>query len=124
MMKHNASMDDAAGLAPTSIGAPGLGADVSGILDVAVLGGALVERRQDPAGLELRLFGRLDRDASDLLGTAAVPVVQVDLTRLDSVDPVALRSLVERQRSEHEAGRQLLLRIAPDQVAALGTTES
>jgi ABC-type transporter Mla MlaB component len=47
----------------------------------------------------------------------------VDLTRLDSVEPAGLRSLIDHQRREQEAGRQLLLRIAPDQVLELTRPE-
>jgi hypothetical protein len=94
-------------------------------LDIAVLGGMLVERFEDSDRLELKLFGRLDVESERLLedvlpGDAGL----LDLSCLDSTDPAALRTLTARQREEHQAGRDLLLRIAPHQASQLTQPEA
>jgi ABC-type transporter Mla MlaB component len=121
-MKREPSMDDLQSLAcrPAS---PGHDTAAVGTPDVAVLPGVLVERHEDTAGLQLTLFGRLDGVAADLLQASLLADLPhgalLDLSRLDRVDPAALRGLVDRQRDELRAGRQLLLRIAPHQVSEL-----
>jgi ABC-type transporter Mla MlaB component len=92
-------------------------------LEILVCGDLLVERRQHPERVELVLFGQLHRRAAEsveaqLLDACEDPVL-LDLTHLDLAEPAALGRLADRQREEHQAGRQVLLRIAPEQVAQL-----
>lgn len=92
-------------------------------LDVIVCGELLVERHERAGRLEFVLFGALGAGAAasveaELLDDGKTPVL-VDLTHLDFTEPSALCRLVDRQREEHLAGRQLLLRIAPEQVTQL-----
>ncbi len=97
-------------------------------LDIAVLGGLLVELHGHDGELELKLFGRLDGESARLLEsgllTGLPDTALLDATNLDTVEPAALRSLTDRQREQQRAGRQLLLRIAPHQVADLSRPEA
>lgn len=106
-----------------SLASPGQDAAAAGTLDVAVLPGVLVERHENAGGLQLRLFGQLDGPAADLLQSTLLADLPhgavLDLSHLDRVDPAALRSLIDRQRDDLRAGRQLLMRIAPHQVSEL-----
>ncbi|HET9719439.1 MAG TPA: hypothetical protein VFP55_05125 [Solirubrobacteraceae bacterium] len=103
--------------------APGPDTAAAGSLDVAVLPGVLVERHEDAEGLRLKLFGRLDGPAAELLQASLLADLPqgalLDLSQLDRVEPAALMSLIDRQRDDLRAGRQLLLRIAPHQVSEL-----
>jgi ABC-type transporter Mla MlaB component len=115
MMKRNASMAGVRRLV-----SPASAPERADTLDLAVVGGLLVERQQDGDHLELKLFGQLDRESAQFLsGDLPAGTELLDLTELDSVDPGALQSLTERQRAEHAAGHDLRLRIAPHQVSAL-----
>lgn len=97
----------------------------SATLDIAVLGGMLVERFQDSDHLELKLFGRLDAESERLLeDLLPEDAGLLDLSGLDSTEPAALRTLTGRQRHEYEAGRELLLRIAPHQATQLAQPEA
>lgn len=101
--------------------------------DVSACGGLLVERHERVDRIEFVLFGELDRDAArvvelalleDATATATAPAaapatVLLDLTYLSATEPAAVRRLIERQRADYRAGRQLLLRIAPQQVSQL-----
>lgn len=92
-------------------------------LDVLVCGNLLVERHDRGDRLNYVLFGLLDADATETVEAQLLKgsedTILLDLTHLNVAEPVALCRLVERQREEHQAGRQLLLRIAPEQVAQL-----
>lgn len=102
---------------------PATGPTATGSLDIAALAGLLVERREQASELELTLFGRLDGESARLLESsllAELPTTALlDLTALDTVEPAALGKLIDRQRAEHRAGRQLLLRITPHQASEL-----
>jgi hypothetical protein len=108
-------MDDV--LRPVS---PGCGCASTESLDIAALGGLLVELHEHHGERDLRLFGRLDRESARLLESGLLadlpPTTLLDLTNLDTVEPDALRSLTDRQREQLRAGRQLLVRIAPHQI--------
>ena len=69
------------------------------------------------------LFGELDREAARAveltLLEGAPSTVLLDLTCLSGAESAAMCRLVDRQRADYRAGRQLLLRIAPSQVSQL-----
>lgn len=117
-MKREAHMDDARRLLP-----PAEQTERVDPLDVLVCGKLLVERHARPDRLEFVLFGELSSEATQAverqLLDGAPAAALLDLTHADVADPAALSRLVDRQGEEHRAGRQLLLRIAPDQVAQL-----
>jgi ABC-type transporter Mla MlaB component len=82
-----------------------------------------VERHDGPDGLAFVLFGQLHSEAAGTVEAqlldASEDTVLLDLTHLTVAEPAGLCRLVDRQREEHQAGRQLLVRIAPEQVAQL-----
>lgn len=96
-------------------------------LDVSVCGGLLVERRERADRIEFVLFGELDREAARAveltLLEGAPSTVLLDLTYLSGAESAAMCRLVDRQRADYRAGRQLLLRIAPSQVSQLTAAE-
>lgn len=117
-MKREAHMDDARRLLP-----PAGQSERVDALDLLVCDEVLVERYERPERLEFVLFGPLSSEATEAverqLLDGAPDTALLDLTHVDVAEPAALSRLVDRQREEHRAGRQLLLRIAPDQVAQL-----
>ncbi len=95
-------------------------------IEIGVAGDLVVEARAAPGRLELLPFGALNIESEraierELLASAPA-IVLLDLTELEAADPAALRRLLARQRHDHRAGRELLLRIAPAQASALAVS--
>ncbi|HWD65758.1 MAG TPA: hypothetical protein VG405_11345 [Solirubrobacteraceae bacterium] len=119
MTKRESSLDGVHGVAFPAAVSP-----AAATLDIAVLGGMLVERSEDSDHLELKLFGRLDDESERLLEDVLPAGTDLlDLSGLDCTEPAALRTLTGRRREEHQAGRELLLRIAPHQASQLTQPE-